>query len=161
MLEINNTTKQKINFKKTQELSAAFLRAYKKPGASVSLALVGDAKIKSLNRDYRGIDKATDVLSFPAEKSGFKAKGYLGEIIINLQELARARKYKALFKELTANRPVAAVKKQPGLFKQKDYLFYFVLAHGLLHLIGYNDRTEAARQVMVEEGREFLEKFLV
>ena len=111
MLEINNTTKQRINLKKTQEIATKFLRAYKKTGQEVSLAIVADAKMKSLNFHYRGIAKATDVLSFPGEKS---AK-FLGEIVIDIQEARRAGKYREMFKELDLD-----LRRLPA-----DYIFYF------------------------------------
>ena len=146
MLEINNTTKQRINLKKTQEIATKFLRAYKKTGQEVSLAIVADAKMKSLNFHYRGIAKATDVLSFPGEKS---AK-FLGEIVIDIQEARRAGKYREMFKELDLD-----LRRLPA-----DYIFYFLFVHGLLHLCGYDDKTKKGREIMLKRGREFLLKVL-
>ncbi|MFA5154963.1 MAG: rRNA maturation RNase YbeY [Patescibacteria group bacterium] len=155
MLEINNTTRQKINPAATEKLVDRFLRAYKQSGAEVSLAIVGDARMKSLNRTYRGIDKTTDVLSFSPDKPGTdrggrRARQYLGEIVINIQEARRIGKYRQMLAELNLN-----IKGR----KLKDYLFYFLLVHGLLHLIGYDDTTDHARRKMLRLGREFLEKY--
>lgn len=159
MLEINNTTKRKINLKITREIVERFLRVYHKIGWDVSLALVGDIKIKNLNRQYRGIAKTTDVLSFAGEaralnramapsasKNQPRPTKYLGEVIINLQEAARVGKYKDLWREIGwAKKPVAA------------QVFYFLLIHGLLHLIGDNDETEKERLEMLRKGKKFLE----
>lgn len=144
MLEINNTTKQKINQKKIKEITEKFLRAYKKVGQGVSLAVVGDAKMQRLNNEYRGYDKTTDVLSF----SGAPESKFLGEIVINIQEASRAGKYQAMLEELGVNPTRLSA----------DYIFYFLLVHGLLHLCGYDDLTEKGRQEMLRRGRYFLNK---
>jgi len=142
MLEINNTTKQKIKQKKTRRVTEKFLHVYKKIGYSVSLAVVADAKMRSLNKKYRGYDKTTDVLSF----SGAPKSEFLGEIVINIQEAKRAGKYRAMLEELGVN-----LKKLPT-----DYIFYFLLIHGLLHLCGYDDKTKEGREEMLRRGKEFL-----
>ena len=142
MLEINNTTRQKIKSAKLTKLVETWLKVNKKAGWTVSLALVASQKMRCLNRDYRGIDKTTDVLSFNATANNAADK-YLGEIIINLDEVKKAVKYLDVF----------GVKKSP------EYILNFLLVHGLLHLIGYNDEKETERQKMLLLGEEFLEKF--
>ena len=159
MLEINNTTKYRIDLKKTKAVVEEFLRVYKKAGWEVSLAIIGDARMRRLNHEYRGIDKTTDVLSFPAaddlraiekpagvSQARLKPDKYLGEIIINIQEAKRMGKYREMFKEL-------------GLKAADPYLFYFLLVHGLLHLAGYDDKTEKGRREMLKRGKDFL-KFI-
>lgn len=138
MLEINNTTKSKINIKKITALTESFLKLYKVKNWSVSLALIGSKKMRTLNNDYRGIDRTTDVLSFEGED---KIK-YLGEVIINVDEVKKVNKYLEIFE------------KAP----RAEYLFYFIFIHGLLHLVGYDDSTEKGRLEMVELGKKFLDK---
>jgi len=144
MVAINNTTKQKINLKKIETIMERFLSAYHKTGWEVSLAIVGPARIKRLNREYRGIDRPTDVLSFGAGQSLRPAPKYLGEVVINIMDTQKPGKYRQVFT------------KPP----RPDYLFYFLLVHGLLHLVGYDDAKEAERQRMLELGRNFLKKVL-
>ena len=129
VVEINNKTKNRIDLSLIKKAAEKFLRAYKKTDYSVSIALVGDKKIRKLNRRYRGVDGVTDVLSFPGEEK------FLGEIIIDYNQ----------------------VKRQAGKFgnKPKDELI-FILVHGLLHLLGYDDRTEAGRKKMEKSGNEFI-----
>ena len=67
MIEINNTTKHKINLKKTTALTEGFLQTFKKKSFSVSIAVIGSSKMRRLNNDYRGIDRTTDVLSFEGD----------------------------------------------------------------------------------------------
>lgn len=139
MLEINNTTCQKISLAKTKKIVDAWLLVYKKSNWLVSLALVGAKRMRSINCSYRGVDKATDVLSFSGDNRG----KFLGEIIINLEEIKKPGKYLEVF----------------GAKKSPDYIFNFLLVHGLLHLIGYNDETEKERQKMISLGVKFLAKF--
>lgn len=151
MVEINNLTKQKINFTKTVKLVEAFLRVYKKSSAEVSIAIVGAERMRRLNRDYRALDKTTDVLSFgqKEEKNNKNIKktrvgNYLGEVVINITEVKKANKYLEVF----------------GVKKSADYIFYFLLIHGLLHLIGYEDDKENDRQKMLVLGEKFLKNNL-
>jgi len=145
MIEINNTTKQKINLAKTKKIVEAWLKANKKGSWEVSLAVVGSSRMKRLNEDYRGIAKTTDVLSFVGERIDNiepDAK-YLGEVIINIEEVKKASKYLEVF----------------GKKKSAEYIFYFLLIHGLLHLIGHEDDEEVDRQRMLVLGDKFLKKY--
>ncbi len=141
MVEINNTTKQKVNAPKIKIIVAEFLRVYKKTNWEVSVAIVGPARMRRLNDDYRGIDKTTDVLSFGGHDS--LGEKYLGEVVININETKKPIKYLEVFAEK----------------KSADYIFYFLLVHGLLHLVGYNDEKENERQRMLILGDKFLQRF--
>jgi rRNA maturation RNase YbeY len=140
MLEITNTTKQKINRKTTTALAEYVLKFYHQEAQEVSLVVIGDKKMRSLNYEYRGFDKTTDVLSFPAAKN---APGLLGEIFVNIQEAGRTSKYQEMF----------------GAKKTPVFIFYFLVVHGLLHLLGYDDKTEKGRQAMIILGDKFLSGF--
>lgn len=150
MIEIVNTTRHKINKTKIVDLSEAFLHQFKKSEVDVSIAIVGDRRIQILNKQYRGLDKPTDVLSFAgAEWEG----NLLGEVIINPQELKRLSKYKEILEYVGLSYPAKNLKKT------ETYLFYFILIHGLLHLVGYDDSEEIDRQEMLKLGRNFLSKY--
>jgi len=131
-VEINNKTKAKINLSLVKKIARKFLKKHKKEKKDLSVAFVGDKKIKELNKNYRKINEVTDVLSFPGEEK------FLGEIIIDYNQ----------------------VKRQAGKFgnKPKDELI-FILVHGLLHLLGYDDRTEEGRREMERLGNKFLKNF--
>lgn len=101
-------------------------------GDEVSIVLTDDSAIAKLNRDWRGIDKPTNVLSFPA--SGQKAVGgmrLLGDIVIAYETLERE-------------------------CEDENRLFLHHLTHltvhGFLHLIGYDHQTDAQAEEM--EGLE-------
>lgn len=155
MLDVINKTSTKVNIKKAQALASLILSFYKLDNTEVSLVIVGDRKMQSLNRDFRGINKTTDVLSFSgfnwASKVSFlPAESFLGEIFININEASRRQKYKTVFQELYP--------QEKGL-RSKEYIFYFLLAHGLLHLVGYNDASDKSRLVMMKLGEQFLNRF--
>lgn len=155
MIEINNTTKYQVDALQIKALGTAFLKAFKQPAADISVAIVGPARMRRLNRDYRGLDKPTDVLSFPAStrSSGQAGLAYLGEVIINWQEVEKVNRYRAMLAEL-ALPPF----RSPGALKK--YLFNFLLVHGLLHLVGYDDSQPDKRREMLILGRDFLRKML-
>ncbi len=150
MIEIINTTKYKISRQKIATLSEAFLKQFKNSRVDVSVAVVGNWRIKKLNKQYRGFDKTTDVLSFAgAEWEG----NLLGEVIINPNEIRKISKYKEILEFVGLPYP------PKNLAKTENYLFYFILIHGLLHLVGYDDDEEAARQEMLLLGKKFLNNY--
>jgi len=132
MIEINNKTRSKINIALVKHVAEKFLNYYK-INKNISIAFVGDTVIKKLNKNYRGKDKITDILSFDGEGED------LGEIVINYMQIKRqSQKYsKTVQDELV-----------------------FILVHGLLHLIGYDDQTEKTRKVIIKKGEDFIKKFL-
>ena len=92
--------------------------------ATLTLRLVDDAEIRELNRDYRQIDSATDVLSFPGEET--PEGRHLGDIVISV-ETAATRGDASLEHELK------------------------VLAlHGILHCLGYDHETDSGEMEALE-----------
>ena len=143
-IEIINKTKGKIAIKELQNLSEIFVKKYHLQFPDLAIVFVGEKRIKTLNRDYRQKDQATDILSFsPANFPGAGA-----ELILCPKRIFRCQNYKEVLPDLM-NRPKNKLKK---------YLLLFVLTHGLLHLAGYNDEKEKDRLEMVELGKKFLEK---
>jgi probable rRNA maturation factor len=95
-----------------------------KARGSVTIALVPDQRIRALNRQFRGKDRPTDVLSFPAEEGG-----RLGDIVIAIG-VAREQAAEAGH-SLGAELRVLAL-------------------HGLLHLLGYDHERDTGRMARVE-----------
>jgi probable rRNA maturation factor len=92
--------------------------------AEISLAVVDDAAIRRVNRQYLGHDRATDVISFLLERG---ADALVGEVIASAE---------------TAHR----VAPRYGWPAREELLLYVV--HGTLHLVGHDDRTAAQRAAM-------------
>lgn len=88
---------------------------------SVSVLLAGDEEIRRLNREFRGKDKATDVLSFPAGEGAGRMK-IAGDLAISVETAARE-----------------AEKRGHSL----DLELRVLLLHGILHLAGYDHETDA------------------
>lgn len=94
----------------------------------VDVLLTDDKTVKRLNRDFRGKNKATDVLSFPA---GDFAEGIVGDLAVSLDTAAKqARRF--------------------GLTLEDE--IKTLLLHGLLHLAGYDHETDNG-EMAAEETR--------
>ncbi len=102
------------------------LAALGRDGASLSILLTGDGRIRTLNRRFRGVDHATDVLSFPAHDPAGSGPD-LGDLAISLDTAARRAR--------RAGRPVGAEIDR-------------YLAHGILHLLGHDHARPAEAREM-------------
>jgi probable rRNA maturation factor len=109
-------------------LGNAMLAALELPEAELSVLLTDDREIHELNLAHREKDKPTDVLAFAMDENVPDPAGILGDVVISLD---------------TADRQARA-RRRPLLEEVR-----FLLAHGVLHLIGY-DHAEA------EEKREMV-----
>jgi probable rRNA maturation factor len=98
------------------------------PGAELSLLLTDDKRIRAVNRDWRGLDKATNVLSFPAAPpERIASSPVLGDIALAFETVAA--------EALAENKTMA------------DHLSHLVI-HGLLHLLGEDHETDAQAERM-------------
>lgn len=104
----------------------------KKGSLYVSLLFTNDDNIRRLNKQYRGNDSVTDVLSFPSDEEGF-----IGDIAISLQ---RAVQQAGEFGH-TVEREAA-----------------FLTAHSMLHLFGYDHENDEDEQHMREMQRVIIKK---
>lgn len=106
----------------------------KKAGAiELSVLFCDDAAIHELNRDYRGKDMATDVLSFEQEGPGDVR--ILGDIVISLETVENR------FPDDRAA-------------QRAEVLLLF--CHGMLHLLGYDHKTKKDQQQMAEKQATYL-----
>lgn len=103
------------------------------PGnAELSVALVSDDAIRTLNRDYRGKDKATNVLSFPGGESADPAvPRLLGDVILAFETVAGEAEIQG---------------------KPVEHHFSHLVVHGFLHLLGYDH--ESAKEADTMEAIE-------
>jgi probable rRNA maturation factor len=96
----------------------------------VSVLLTGDTQIRELNRQYRRKDRATDVLSFPAQADSAAAVGMAGDLAISLETAYQA-----------------ALEHGHSLEAEVRIL----LLHGLLHLAGYDHETDDGAMQRTEQ----------
>ena len=122
--------------------------------AEVNLLLTDDEEIRIMNREHRQIDRATDVLSFPmldyetpGDLSGIEGQGdafnpesgelMLGDIVISKERvIAQAEEY--------------------GHSVRREYAF--LIAHSMLHLLGYDHMEEEERRLMEDRQRGIMDK---
>lgn len=107
--------------------------------AEISVTIVDDEKIHELNRQYRNIDRSTDVLSFPLGENGIYDTNYdtgakmLGDIVISIEHaFAQAERY--------------------GHSLQRE--IGFLTVHSLLHLLGYDHEGGGIAAVRMREKEE-------
>ncbi len=108
--------------------------------ASLSIVLVGNEKIQELNKNYRGIDRITDVISFAFEETGevvYNNMRYLGEIYICIPRML----------EQAADYGHSEVRE-----------LAFLTCHGILHLLGYDHMNEEEEKVMFALQEKMLDE---
>ncbi len=114
---------------KTRSAAERMLLALGMPDAELSILLCDDKTIHVLNRDYRDRDRATDVLAF-AMREGEGAgvcPQLLGDVVISIE---------------------TATRQADSAGKTIVNEIVFLLAHGLLHLLGYDHQTSSDQRVM-------------
>ena len=113
---VNRQRKKKIDTKTWETFAARATAAIGHAESSATIAFVSDQTIRQLNRQFRGVDKATDVLSFPADE-----ESNLGDVALSVDTAAAQAKENGL----TFDEEVAQL-----------------ILHGLLHLSGYDHETD-------------------
>lgn len=113
MIEIQNLTRESVPVAFLRKTAEKVLRAEKKSGKSLSVAIVGQKRMREMSKIYRGKKRVANVLSFPITEFG------LGEVVLCKKEIVKdAKKY--------------------GITIQQAMVF--MLAHGILHLLGYSHK---------------------
>ena len=115
---VNRQRKTKIDTDAWQAFAARAADAIGRGGSSVTIAFVSDKTIRELNRQFRGVAKTTDVLSFPSDDPD---ASNLGDIAISVDTASVQAKENGL----TLDEEVAQL-----------------ILHGLLHLCGYDHETD-------------------
>lgn len=105
--------------------------------AEVSVVFVDDGEMRNLNRNFRSVNKSTDVLAFPMNDGRFAVINpeLLGDIVISV--------------------PMA--RKQAEIHEHSlERELTILLIHGLLHLLGYDHETDKEEMLMKEYEQEYL-----
>ncbi len=119
------------------EVIGMSLKLHQMDDAEVSLVFVDNNEIQQLNKNFRGMDKPTDVLSFPQFQENLSSPVILGDIVISIEKAqAQAVEYGHSFE------------RELG----------FLCAHSMLHLLGYDHMEEADEKEMFALQEEILEK---
>ncbi len=139
----NNSEKQVElsgkDVKKIVETVLKFCGKNTKEAWEINCVLVSKDEIREINRDYRDIDRATDIISFAyQEGEGAEFTPFsLGDLIISPEIVSKhAKKY--------------------GVTEKQEMTF--VIVHGVLHLLGHDHTQESARKTMREQEVEIMKK---
>lgn len=110
--------------------------------SEVSLLFADDETIRGINAEWRGKDKPTNVLSFPAFplRPGMAPKPLLGDIVLAFETVVREAQ--------AEGKPFA------------DHLSHLI-AHGLLHLFGHDHETDEEAEVMEQLERQILARLAI
>lgn len=136
---------KRIDRRRLEVLLATFRRRFRIPrGAAVEVTIADDPLLAALNRRFRRRAGSTDVLAFSFGRSGAEPKDFwiLGEVYVSVD---RARE-QAGARGVTLSDEVA-----------------YLVAHGLLHLVGFDHHSKEDREAMEREEAKLLaaaERFL-
>ena len=132
MIEIiNRQRRHKVQAKRWREFAAGASKAIDAGNRDATIVFVSDAAIRKLNRQFRGKDSATDVLSFPSQPESFEADAEtsVGEIVISLDRAQSQAKENGM-----------------TLVNEVEQL----ILHGLLHLCGHDHETDDGQMNRLE-----------
>lgn len=141
MIEINNLTNEKL--KEIEELKdyTKYLFDYMNiKDAVMSIIIVDNKEIHRINKEYRNIDRETDVISFALEEGETFDEPYktLGDIYISIDKVyEQAKEYGH------------SVKRE----------LFFLVTHGFLHLLGYDHMKKEDEEVMFPLQEKILDNY--
>jgi probable rRNA maturation factor len=144
-LEIAEGVDAQLDLEALRAVVARLLDAERPEGASLAVQFADDALLQALNREHRGTDEPTDVLSFASEEGeAFPSApddqdddeaGYLGDIAVSVEFAQRAAEEGRL---------------------DLDAEVQHLVVHGVLHLLGYDHATDREAAVMEAAEEELL-----
>ena len=111
---------RRLPFRRAGEAAERVLRLAGRAEARLTILFTGDAEIRRLNRRYRGIDRPTDVLAFPADPDP-GPHPYLGDLAISTP---------------------AAIRQARRAGWRVEEEMRFLILHGVLHLLGYDHERD-------------------
>ena len=132
---LNRQRLYEVDGKALAVLARAVLDRIENNAATLTLSFIRDRQMRQLNRDYRGMDKPTDVLSFAYHESsdGFaldETDPHLGDVVISVE---------------TAQRYAA----EQGLTFERE--LEWLVIHGALHVAGYDHETDHGEMHRLEK----------
>lgn len=106
----------------------------------VSISFVGDEEIQRLNKDFRGVDSSTDVLSFPMDDEFQIEETMLGDVIINTKRVLEQA-------------------KEFGHSNTRELSYLTV--HSILHLLGYDHMEDEDKEVMRSKEKSIMDSLKI
>ena len=106
----------------------------------VSISFVGDEEIRNLNKDFRGVDSSTDVLSFPMDDEFQIEETMLGDVIINTKRVLEQA-------------------KEFGHSNTRELSYLTV--HSILHLLGYDHMEDEDKEIMRSKEKSIMDSLKI
>lgn len=123
--------------------------------AEISVLLTTDEEIRKLNRSARGLDRPTDVLSFPMLE--YDRPGDFSWLESEPQDAFNPETGELMLGDIVISKDrVLAQAEEYGHSPVREYAF--LIAHSMLHLFGYDHMEEEERRLMEERQRGIMEK---
>ena len=121
--------------------------------AEVSVTIVDDDEIRRINNEYRGIDKSTDVLSFPFNE--FDIPGNFDNVEENVDAFNPESGELLLGDIILSTEHIIEQAREYGHSETRELAFFVV--HSMLHLMGYDHMIDDERKDMEDRQRKILE----
>ena len=141
MFEIFNNTNNDINTKELDDYIKYVVKELKIENAIFNIIFIDNEEIRKINREYRNVDRETDVISFALEDNMdvvYDDFRLLGDIYISYEKaIEQAELYNH------------SVKRE----------VFFLATHGILHLLGYDHMEEDDEKVMFGKQNELLDSY--
>jgi probable rRNA maturation factor len=128
-----------VDRSRLRDLLRGTLEAERAPTGELSLALIGDRTMRRINRDYRGIDRTTDVLSFSYVDEPHSG-GVLGEVFVS---------------------PVVADRQAREAGCGLDEEIARLSVHGTLHVLGWDHETADTRRRMLRRQESYVKRLFL
>lgn len=125
---INRQRRHPVDRERVRRVARQAHRAAGGEGGAITILLTADERIRELNRRFRGLDRPTDVLSFPDGEVGPEGR-HVGDIAISMETAARS-----------------AAEESEDLGAAVDRL----VAHGVLHLLGYDHDNDDGEMMALQ-----------
>jgi probable rRNA maturation factor len=136
-LRIQLRKKKQVRRAAVRKLAEILLHAVGESGSDVGIELVGDRRMRRLNRLYRGNDSSTDVLAFSMREGPGPESALMGDVVVSVPAVARQARMHD---------------------HSEDEELAVLLIHGLLHLCGYDhERGEREAERMRRRERLLLD----
>lgn len=139
--ELFNETKETIDLEEEKKLLEYALKYKQLDNVNFNVIFVNNETIKNINKEYRGIDRETDVISFALEDNKdieFEFGRLLGDIYISIPQMKKQA-------------------KEYGHSEKRELAFLTI--HGLLHLLGYDHMTKEEEEIMFKEQELILDGY--
>ena len=121
--------------------------------AELSIVLTDNDSIREMNRNFRGIDRATDVLSFPM--LDFDVPGDFSHVEEEFEDCFNPETGELMLGDIVIS--VDKVKEQAKSYgHSQERELAFLVAHSMYHLFGFDHMDDAEREVMEEKQRNLL-----